>query len=154
MARSDQTETWCETVVRVLKDNGVSLVTYVPDNVMAPLIRLVEADPFFTTICPAREEEALRRMKMDTSPPDEFDREVGRQEVRQLIKEDIKQEPAGWRNRLVTGQSPAQTHAEKIKAESDNAPTADNYKIAPRKSQSYVEQEELHKLVPPTNSIN
>src|SRR4051812_29952300 len=59
MAPTDQAETWCETVVRVLKDNDVRLVTYVPDNVMAPLIRLVEDDPFFTTICPAREEEGV-----------------------------------------------------------------------------------------------
>ena len=59
MAEAGQTETWWETVVRVLKDNDVRLVTYVPDNVMAPLIRLVEDDPYFTTVCPAREEEAV-----------------------------------------------------------------------------------------------
>ena len=59
MAQNGQAETWCETVVRVLKANEVRLVTYVPDNVMAPLIRLVEDDPFFTTISPAREEEAV-----------------------------------------------------------------------------------------------
>ena len=50
---------WHEVVVRVLKQNNVRLVTYVPDNVMAPLIKAVHADPFFTVICPAREEEAV-----------------------------------------------------------------------------------------------
>ena len=59
MPSEGKTEAWYETVVRVLKDNDVSLVCYVPDNVMSPLIRLVEADPYFTTVCPAREEEAI-----------------------------------------------------------------------------------------------
>ncbi len=51
--------TWCEIVVRTLKANDVKLVTYVPDNVLAPLIRLVHADPYFTVLAPAREEEAV-----------------------------------------------------------------------------------------------
>jgi len=59
MAGETTTETWEETVVRVLKANDVSLVSYVPDNVLARLIRLLEADPFFTVIAPAREEEAV-----------------------------------------------------------------------------------------------
>lgn len=50
---------WCSVVRDVLKRNDVRLVTYVPDNVMAPLIRAVHADPFFTVLCPAREEEAV-----------------------------------------------------------------------------------------------
>lgn len=50
---------WYEIVVKVLKANHVKLVAYVPDNVLAPLIRLVHADPYFTVICPAREEEAV-----------------------------------------------------------------------------------------------
>ena len=41
MAQTAPTEAWYETVVRVLKDNDVRLVCYVPDNVMAPLIRMV-----------------------------------------------------------------------------------------------------------------
>src|SRR5664279_1368598 len=52
-------ETWDETVVRVFKANQVRLVTYVPDKVLAPLIKRVHADPYFTVICPAREEEAV-----------------------------------------------------------------------------------------------
>jgi sulfopyruvate decarboxylase TPP-binding subunit len=50
---------WHERVVKALKANDVRLVTYVPDNVLAPLIRAVHDDPWFTTLCPAREEEAV-----------------------------------------------------------------------------------------------
>lgn len=50
---------WEEIVVRVLKANAVKLVTYVPDRVLAALIRRLHADDFFTVVCPAREEEAL-----------------------------------------------------------------------------------------------
>lgn len=59
MSVDPTTETWEECVVRVLKANDVSLVTYVPDNVLSRLIRQIEADPFFTVIAPAREEEAV-----------------------------------------------------------------------------------------------
>jgi sulfopyruvate decarboxylase alpha subunit len=52
-------ETWYEIVVQVLKANEIKLVAYVPDNVLAPLIRLLHADPYFTIVCPAREEEAV-----------------------------------------------------------------------------------------------
>lgn len=52
-------ETWDETLVRVFKAQEIRLITYVPDKVLAPLIRRLHADPFFTVICPAREEEAV-----------------------------------------------------------------------------------------------
>ncbi len=52
-------ECWDETVVRVLKANDVPLVTYVPDRVLAPLIRRLHADDYFTVLAPAREEEAV-----------------------------------------------------------------------------------------------
>jgi len=52
-------ESWDETVVRVLKSNQVRLVAYVPDKVLAPLIKRLQADDFFTVISPAREEEAV-----------------------------------------------------------------------------------------------
>jgi sulfopyruvate decarboxylase alpha subunit len=52
-------EAWYEIVLRVLKANDVRLITYVPDNVLAPLLRLLHADPYFTVLCPAREEEAV-----------------------------------------------------------------------------------------------
>jgi sulfopyruvate decarboxylase alpha subunit len=59
MSTHQSSETWYAAVVRVLKANEVSLVAYVPDNVLAPLIKLVHADPYFTVICPSREEEAV-----------------------------------------------------------------------------------------------
>jgi len=62
MTRQNETptgETWSETVVRVLKANEVRLVAYVPDKVLAPLIKRIESDDFFTVLAPAREEEAV-----------------------------------------------------------------------------------------------
>lgn len=59
MTESSKNEHWSEVVTRVLKANEVDLVAYVPDNVLSPLIRLVHADPYFTVIVPAREEEAI-----------------------------------------------------------------------------------------------
>ncbi len=50
---------WHEVVRDVLKRHQVKLVTYVPDNVLRPLIEGVHADPFFTTFSCAREEEAV-----------------------------------------------------------------------------------------------
>ena len=49
---------WHERIVKVLKANEVRLVTYIPDNVLTPLIAAVHADSWFKVICPAREEEA------------------------------------------------------------------------------------------------
>lgn len=59
MSADKLAETWYEIVVQVLKANEVRLVTYVPDNVLAPLIRQLHADAYFNVICPAREEEAV-----------------------------------------------------------------------------------------------
>ena len=50
---------WHEIVRDTLKRHKVSLVTYVPDNVLRPLIDAVHDDPFFTAFACAREEEAL-----------------------------------------------------------------------------------------------
>ena len=50
---------WHEIVIAVLKRHNVSLVTFVPDNVLRPLIEGIEADPFFTAFSVAREEEGL-----------------------------------------------------------------------------------------------
>ncbi|MBL8386436.1 MAG: decarboxylase [Burkholderiales bacterium] len=52
-------ETWDATVVRVLKSHDVRLVAHVPDKVLAPLIRRLVDDDFFTVVSPAREEEAV-----------------------------------------------------------------------------------------------
>jgi len=50
---------WYEIFADVLKQHNVDLVTYVPDNVLRPLIDLVHEDPFFTAFSVAREEEGL-----------------------------------------------------------------------------------------------
>lgn len=52
-------QAWDEVVVRVSKENQVRLITYVPDNVVTPLIKRLHADDYFTVIVPAREEEAV-----------------------------------------------------------------------------------------------
>jgi sulfopyruvate decarboxylase alpha subunit len=50
---------WHETVLEAFRANEVRLVTYVPDNVLKPLIAGCHADPYFTTFAAAREEEAV-----------------------------------------------------------------------------------------------
>ena len=59
LQRATGPETWYDIVVRLLKANDIRLVTYVPDNVLSTLIRAVHADPYFTVLAPAREEEAV-----------------------------------------------------------------------------------------------
>ncbi|MGH7153207.1 MAG: thiamine pyrophosphate-binding protein [Acetobacteraceae bacterium] len=54
-----ETRPWHEIVIDVLKRHEVRLVTYVPDNVLRPLIDAAHADPYFMTFSTAREEEAL-----------------------------------------------------------------------------------------------
>ena len=39
--------TWADSFLRTLKDNDVRLVTYVPDNVLTPLIAGAAADNYF-----------------------------------------------------------------------------------------------------------
>ncbi len=50
---------WNEVVRDALARNDFRLVTYIPDNVLRPLIETVEADPFFTVFATTREEEAV-----------------------------------------------------------------------------------------------
>ena len=51
--------TWSETFLTVLKKNDIKLVTYVPDNVLTPLIKGVGDDPYFNSVVATREDEAL-----------------------------------------------------------------------------------------------
>ncbi len=53
------TRAWHEIVRDTLKAHDVRLVTYVPDNVLRPLIEAIHADPFFTAFTATREEEAV-----------------------------------------------------------------------------------------------
>ena len=54
-----ETRAWHEITRDVLRARNVSLIPYVPDNVLRPLIALLEADPFFTVFTCTREEEAV-----------------------------------------------------------------------------------------------
>ena len=59
MSGEAQRRPWHEIVVDVFKANEIRLVTYVPDNILKPLIAGCHADPWFTTFATAREEEAV-----------------------------------------------------------------------------------------------
>ncbi len=50
---------WADTFLHALKDNDVRLVTYVPDNVLTPLITGATADNYFMPVCATREDEAI-----------------------------------------------------------------------------------------------
>jgi sulfopyruvate decarboxylase alpha subunit len=50
---------WHGIVAETLQENEVRLVTYVPDNVLKPLIERVHRNPYFTAFATTREEEAL-----------------------------------------------------------------------------------------------
>ncbi len=50
---------WYRLAIDAFKAHDIRLVTYVPDNVLRPLIEAVHADPFFTAFATTREEEAL-----------------------------------------------------------------------------------------------
>jgi sulfopyruvate decarboxylase alpha subunit len=50
---------WAEITLQCLKDSDVQLVTYVPDNVLVPLIDAIESDNYYTAVIATREEEAI-----------------------------------------------------------------------------------------------
>lgn len=51
--------TWSDTFLTILKENDVRLITYVPDNVLTPLLTGADADGSFTMVCASREDEAI-----------------------------------------------------------------------------------------------
>jgi sulfopyruvate decarboxylase alpha subunit len=51
--------TWSDSFLGILKDNDVRLITYVPDNVLTPLIKGVAADNYFLSVGATREDEAI-----------------------------------------------------------------------------------------------
>jgi thiamine pyrophosphate-dependent acetolactate synthase large subunit-like protein len=59
MEKPGKARAWHEIVHEELTRADVRLVTYVPDNVLSPLIRSLHDDDHFTTFCTAREEEAV-----------------------------------------------------------------------------------------------
>jgi sulfopyruvate decarboxylase alpha subunit len=50
---------WADVFLNTLKENDVRLVTYVPDNVLIPLLNGVTADNYFISVGATREDEAL-----------------------------------------------------------------------------------------------
>ncbi len=50
---------WFETVHARLKAHDVRLIAHIPDQVLAPLIRRIEADDFFEVVRLTREEEGV-----------------------------------------------------------------------------------------------
>lgn len=51
--------TWRDDIVAALKANNIALIVHVADTVLAPIIRKLEADPFFTVVTLSREEEGI-----------------------------------------------------------------------------------------------
>jgi len=51
--------TWSDTFLGILKDNDVRLISYVPDNVLTPLLKGVTADNYFLSVGATREDEAI-----------------------------------------------------------------------------------------------
>src|SRR5712691_2496713 len=51
--------TWSNSFLKALKDNDVRLVSYVPDNVLTPLIQGITSDNYFISIGATREDEAI-----------------------------------------------------------------------------------------------
>jgi sulfopyruvate decarboxylase alpha subunit len=50
---------WSDTFLAILKDNDVRLVSYVPDNVLTPLLKGVTTDNYFLSLGATREDEAI-----------------------------------------------------------------------------------------------
>ncbi len=50
---------WSETFLATLKNNDVRFITYVPDNVLTPLIKGVASDNYFMSVNATREDEAI-----------------------------------------------------------------------------------------------
>ena len=58
---------WSDSFLRTLKENDVRLVTYVPDNVLTPLIKGVTSDNYFMSVNATREDEAIGMPPRDPS---------------------------------------------------------------------------------------
>jgi sulfopyruvate decarboxylase alpha subunit len=50
---------WHDAVIDGLRTNNVTLIAHVADSVLAPIIRRMEADPFFRVVTLTREEEGV-----------------------------------------------------------------------------------------------
>jgi sulfopyruvate decarboxylase alpha subunit len=50
---------WSDIFLGILKDNDVRLISYVPDNVLTPLLKGVASDNYFLPVGATREDEAI-----------------------------------------------------------------------------------------------
>ena len=50
---------WARTMLTCFRERDLRLVTYVPDEVLVPLINGAQADRHFIAVCATREEEAI-----------------------------------------------------------------------------------------------
>jgi sulfopyruvate decarboxylase alpha subunit len=50
---------WSDIFLGLLKDNDVRLISYVPDNVLTPLLKGVTSDNYFLSVGATREDEAI-----------------------------------------------------------------------------------------------
>ena len=50
---------WAEIIVAALREHAIRLVSYVPDEMLIPLVQLVSADERVMTLTATREEEAI-----------------------------------------------------------------------------------------------
>ena len=50
---------WIDNIIAGLKSKNINVISYVPDVVTWKVLKELEADPFFTVIPVAREEESL-----------------------------------------------------------------------------------------------
>jgi sulfopyruvate decarboxylase alpha subunit len=51
--------TWYDTFLRILQENEIRLISYVPDNVLTPLLKGVADDDYFLPVGATREDEAV-----------------------------------------------------------------------------------------------
>jgi sulfopyruvate decarboxylase alpha subunit len=56
---AERRDPWWEIVYQRLKANEVRLIAHVPDQVLSPLIRRLEEDPYFEVVRLTREEEGV-----------------------------------------------------------------------------------------------
>ncbi len=92
-----------------------------------------------------REAYAMKRIREDESPADNLTREQAYLDAKSDIREDVKQSPLSWRQRLVHGR-PTEKFTDGLKEKK------------PEQQINYAEQEAMRKalseLQPPTNSVH
>lgn len=57
--QGQQWQQWQHDIVEGLRANDVRFIAHVSDSVLAPIVRLLEADPAFTVVTLTREEEGV-----------------------------------------------------------------------------------------------